>query len=878
MTRPLETPVFSTQNSLLSKTKFVDQPTVGKSFLAERLAAAGHLGGETARKIFIASGKKEALKNSVGGIDVNRIHFDSIEARAAARETFRKLEEEDKARTAKVRAEFQAVDDDGRIDFYDLIDGKICNEFSGDVAALDEEEVTVNPKRDRYDRIKSLLPVPFHPFFDQFDETRLKERLDAIVDKVGWKTLDLLDLDPFKLEAEADKAAWIYAQKYPENDPRYQKGEHRRGRTKKIWRARMAKDVRNALSYIASNLGAVGGQNNERRPLYVADFNINHYRADQWKSREHMAKLRIVKKNDPTTQIPMLEAHKRKKIAEAAKRRMWLDIQECRATSIGARAIWTTLTLPGEYHPNPTNSTPNLNNWNPSLGPREAMEAIQEKYRQSINLLRWHDIRPWGFHTVQAQQDSTPHRHGIFFVHDTDDEILDQDASDEKVLELARGVVREFRQRFPGDYGCDARIIGDDDEEFRPETGKNGKEETVGSIIRYAARYATRNITDGDGFCETLGDDNSHGAGWKTQEEMPASDLERHAAWATERRARLCNIVGQDSRRSPSKIWEAIWKASDRGEVPNDPRMGAAVELMIQAKSVLSELIILQAEYRNHKETEQAKAEAKTRAKKNNEIQSNVTDKYRAMLDEALQKIKSDNDEGNDKEPEIDEYAVEILAELKRLQRDATGLAYHASIMMGLWQDFDLHRNERAWMRDYFDLLPHEALPLAPIPLRSTRENVYGEEVKEIIGIAAACLVTDGNKDTDKPEELSNGETLLTAPDGSWTFVKPSDDTTRQIMLRVDEWEILDKDEAKIRADKVIADRLKKKNERLEDLREVYSSEMMAVSPENSVELGKTTHEISDGDKPLALTPFDPSLEAMPLSLEALPHTDPPPA
>lgn len=719
---------------------------------------------------------------------------------------------------------------------------------------------------------------------------------DAIVDNVGWKTLDLLDLDPFKLEAEADKAAWIYAQKFPESDPRYQKGEHRRGRTKKVWRSRMAKDVRKALSYIATCLGAVGGQNNEKRPLYVADFNVNHYRADQFKSRQHMARSRIVNKNDPTIQIPMLDAYKRKKIAEAAKRRMWLDVQEYRAESIGARAIWTTLTLPGEFHPNPTNSTPNTNDWNPELGPQEAMEAIQERYRQSVNLLRWHKIRPWGFHTVQAQQDSTPHRHGIFFVHDTDDEILDQDASDAKVLKMARGVVREFRQRFPGDHGCDARIIGDEDEEFKPETGKNGKEETVGSIIKYAARYATRNIADSDGFCETVGDENGVDGGWKTQEEMPASDLERHAAWATERRARLCNMVGQDSRRSPAKIWAAVWKAVDRGELPNDPRMSAAVELMAQARCLIDELVVLQTEYRSHQVAEKAKAEAKSKAKKEIKPQSNVTDKYREMLNTALQMIKSDNDEENDKEPEIDEYAAEMLVNLKRLQRDVSGLAYHASIMMGLWQDFDLHRNERAWMRDYFDLLPHQSLPLAPVPLRSVRENLYGEEVKEIIGIAAACLVSQGGKDTDKPEELGVGEMLLTAPDGTWMVVKASDDTTQQIILRVDEWEILDKDEADRRANEIKSNRLNEAshrdeknkarlnaisddviNEKLRAMRAAYATETMAVSPENSVELGKTAHETSDGDKPLALTSFDPSYRPLAsTSVEVVAPDDPP--
>lgn len=790
MTRLLETRFSSTQNSLPQEAKFVDELTQGKSFQALALAAAPRLGSGHFRKDYL---DKFTNGGSVGGIVENA------------------YEEWERRRDA----EWGCIDPEERL--------------RADLAELYAEDATVNPNLDRYERIKALLPAPFHPFFDQFDQTRLKERLDAIVDKVGWKTLGLLDLDPFKLEAEADRSAWIYAQKYPETDKRYQKGEHRRGRTKKVWRGRLAKDVRKATAYIAAALGATGGQA-EKRPLFVADFNVNRYRADQFKSREHMSKLRIVNKADPTSQIPMLEAHKQKKIAEAAKRRMWLDIQEYRAESIGARAIWTTLTLPGEYHPNPTNTIPNENGWNPDLGPREAMEAIQEKYRQSVNLLRYHKIRPWGFHVVQSQQDSTPHRHGLFFVHDTDDEIIDQTASDAKVLKLARSVVREFRERFPGDYGCDARIIGDDDEEFRPETGKNGKAETVGSVIRYAARYATRNISDGNGFCEAVGEKSGDCEGWKTQEEMPASDLERHAVWATERRARLCNMVGQDSRRSPAKLWEAVWKAADRGEIPDDYRLGAAVELMIQARRFLHELLVVQAEYRAFKASKR----------------------------------------------EDEEYEEESLAELNRLQRAVTGCAYHSSLMMGLWQDFDLHRNERAWMRDYFGLNPNEDLPLAPIPLRSVRQNIFDEDVKQIDGIAAACLVTKGGKDKEKPE-LDGNEVLLTAPDGSWMVVCPSDDTMKQIILRIDEWEILDKDEAKKRADEAQAARLGKYNEKMEGLRAAFAAETMATSPENGVELAKEAHATSDEDKPLALIAFDPSLSADALDLGALPPADPPP-
>lgn len=114
--------------------------------------------------------------------------------------------------------------------------------------------------------------------------------------------------------------------------------------------------------------------------------------------------------------------------------------------------------------------------------------------------------------------------------------------------------------------------------------------------------------------------------------------------------------------------------------------------------------------------------------------------------------------------------------------------------------------------------------------------------------------------------------------------VKASNDTTRQIILRVDEWEILGKDEADRRANEIKSNRVneashrdkEKKarlnaisddviNEQLKTMRAAYASETMAVSPKNSVELGKITHATNDGDKPFARIAFDQIIGLWPL-------------
>lgn len=138
MTRPLGTPFSSNKNSLPKKTKFVDQSPSGKSFLAERLAAAGHLGSENARKIFLGVKPKKAEKTFVGGKELRK-----LAQMSAPTLIYSTPETRQKTATDKMRAEYQAADgDDNRIDFYDLVDGELTQQaiLAGDMAALDAEE------------------------------------------------------------------------------------------------------------------------------------------------------------------------------------------------------------------------------------------------------------------------------------------------------------------------------------------------------------------------------------------------------------------------------------------------------------------------------------------------------------------------------------------------------------------------------------------------------------------------------------------------------------------------------------------------------------------------------------------------------------------
>lgn len=71
----------------------------------------------------------------------------------------------------------------------------------------------------------------------------------------------------------------------------------------------------------------------------------------------------------------------------------------------------------------------------------------------------------------------------------------------------------------------------------------------------------------------------------------PATDPERHTVWARERGAYLHTLKGADSKRSPGKLWDSIWKAAERGEIPDNPRICLAVREMVAGQAAMDALM-----------------------------------------------------------------------------------------------------------------------------------------------------------------------------------------------------------------------------------------------------------------------------------------------
>jgi hypothetical protein len=767
-----------------------------------------------------------------------------------------------------------------------------AREIERQLAEITEEETSP-----RY--VADHLPEALAAFLRAMPPARRREREEAIIDKIGWDGLTLIDLEPHALITAANRRANQYADLHPKDDERFQTPEHRRLRDPKTWRRKLTKQARKARAYVEGAVGAVGGPVRPGRPLYVSDYSVRCYRADLRQSREHMERLRIVNMDDPTVQIPLIDAHHRKLEKEAAKRRLMLDVHLARAEAIGARTVWTTLTLPGRFHPHTSNEGSRAEEWNPEIGPDEAMQEMQKLFHQTMCLLREKGSRPWGFWDAQAQQDGTPHRHLPAFVHDrvmtdaeaatlADPETPDEEAerirarSDARVLAEARTVADAFWLRFSSapaahrqdearraDHGCRAYVIGDTHPHYAPPKGRDGTEETCASIVKYTARYATRLATGTADIHEAAGGKVSAP---DTAADSPASDLERHAAWATSRRARLHNWIGVASNRAPSRLWDAIWKAAERGEMPDDCRMELAVSHMIDAQDHMAEIVKVRAELRHLREEIAAAREHRTK-----------------------------KDEARESEQKA---AIAGLEEHARdLSTAAARSAYHACLAMGIWPDRDLHATERLWLREQLDLDANQSLPLPPVPIREDRDNAFDETVRETVGVAAPVVVITGKTEDARPKrkELEAGQMVIDTEDGGWALVTASGEPLQRIILRNGTWKIIDRDKAQEMAEDALGSTAraeqqgKGKDEHHRAMQAAYRESREAetacenadavssvpVRPNIGMEDDAGTQEsrptVGIVPASLSLIPTDPRIGATPLPRAEKPERDPPP-
>lgn len=555
-----------------------------------------------------------------------------------------------------------------------------------DLEALDAEQADV----------RTRIPEELRIFLDRMHPARRREREAAIREYVGLEDLSLIGLEPGAIALSASTRAKRYFREFPPRDengaPIHQETYHRKRRCEKWWRRELRKRQRRALLYVEAAVGAVGGPNAPGRPLYVSDYSFESYKKQLAATEEILEGLRLVCVDDPSIQIPMRELNARKKKADAAKRRLLMDAILARIEGLEMHLCWITITLPGEFVPHSTNETCRQTEWDPELGPEEALKAIQDMHHDVMCLLRERGVRPMGWWNAQAQQSGTPHRHLLLACPTRKDARAVCDAFWDKFASVDRDSRQaEARQNDPG---CRAYVVGDSDPAYAPPKGTNGQEETAASIAKYMARYASRHV-DPD-----LSDGND-------------DEFLRHAAWASSRRVRTHTWVGFDAGRSPSAMWDSLWaKASRDGENadPENSRMRLAIRMMRKVQ----ESIDLIADLRRHQVTLEGEDLEHSRDLIKAESSKAAHLAWHAGIAVGLWPDR-------DLAPQELDW---LRTETADLDREQQGAALQVRIH-NLTSD------------GAHSLCQRLETDLPPMPLRDIRESAYGERRAVTIGVAA---------------------------------------------------------------------------------------------------------------------------------------------
>lgn len=714
------------QSPFTPQTKFVDEAPKRLGFSGIDVSRLGHLGDGLARGTL--------RKKFAGAITLSAeaAKFESIAAKiptehwlakaAAARKTAAD------AADAALASLFVA-DDAPR----EVADGMSDDEIRlADFADLDREEAgrsnivgtmpflpprlsDLAPEARDHRAVYRFLPPELAEFLSRMRPVRRAEREKAILNKVGWLGLEVLAMLPVALAERAEKEARRHAVKFPKEDaggnPINESPEHKKGRCQKWQLRKLRKIQKKALLYVEQAVGAVGGP--DRLALFLSDYGLAICEAEEMRTREILDRLWLVQKLDPSVQIPMLDLHWKAKAADAAKKRLLIDVHLARWAALGWSVCWLTVTLPAEYVANATNEEGRVTQWNVDLGPEEALKRLQEDHHRTLNLLREKGVRLSGWWNVQPQQSGTPHRHYVVAC---------------ETLEDARSVCDEFHKRFDTGYradvgqdrGCAAYVIGDDDPRYTIGEGRNGKAETAESVARYTARYSTKyEAWPADGDAQ----------GQSEVARAGGDEQKRFRGWKKLRGARGMGFLGLDSQRAPMELWDVLWmnslKEDQRWFRVEDARMSIAMREMRAAR----------------KKAEDAALNRET-AKASRAVADTMEGASDAMREEEVAAAVAE--------------AEAAEAKAREASKDAAVHGWHAAVAMGLWPDADLDPRELAWLDDSVAEwnqgrweLPEgrqrDSDPLPPLPLREQRVSVYGverNEIRGVIGVARRFTLT----------------------------------------------------------------------------------------------------------------------------------------
>lgn len=175
--------------------------------------------------------------------------------------------------------------------------------------------------------------------------------------------------------------------------------------TSKFWRRTLRRKVWRAVEADYLKKGAIGGQTDKR---YVSDFSSEIKRQMDEQQQEWLAASRVEATIDgELVSLQLADLHDKNEKSRLAEFLAWSAGFQKLADKQGLEIAMLTLTLPGEFHPNPIKGK---KNWN-GIAPDVANKEIGQRWSQVRSSLRQQGITLSGFRSAEPAQDGTPHWH-----------------------------------------------------------------------------------------------------------------------------------------------------------------------------------------------------------------------------------------------------------------------------------------------------------------------------------------------------------------------------------------------------------------------------------------------------------------------------------
>lgn len=292
---------------------------------------------------------------------------------------------------------------------------------------------------------------------------------------------------------------------------------------------RLRREAGRADSWLAACLGLVGGRRGDGRPDFISYAGLYRWQFRQRRAAEYGRTHAIFDGKSGTALDVVMRAAAEARRAQVVA--MTMGMVEAGKRQ-GLTPVFVTLTLPPEWHPNPSKGG---QHHDPALSPAAAADHLQDLWHRVLAMLRKRRVKLWGLWVVEPHRDGCPHRHAVVWMRA--DEI---------------GDLREcVEHHFPGEHQTEIRPLCD------------GAASAATYILTYVMKglpSAERVVPDGK---------------LKPTEEDHHGQWSRYRAWASQIGVRRWGTFGL--RRGLTSLWRGIYGMKEAPAEPHARRVWRAM-------------------------------------------------------------------------------------------------------------------------------------------------------------------------------------------------------------------------------------------------------------------------------------------------------------